>query len=195
MSFMDHLKELRTILVRSTMAILAGATLIFFVSDFVFDTIIFGPTDVNFITYRVFCEISHYVQIGDTICVTELPFVIQNTDIEGQVSLLIWTCVTVGFIIAFPYILWLFWGFISPALYEKERKNASYFIVTSSLLFFLGVLFGYFVIVPMSVNFFATFTVSSIIKNEFNADSYIGMIKTSVLACGLFLNFQLSFIS
>jgi sec-independent protein translocase protein TatC len=71
-------------------------------------------------------------------------------------------------------------------LYEKERKNASYFIVTSSLLFFLGVLFGYFVIVPMSVNFFATFTVSSIIKNEFNADSYIGMIKTSVLACGIF---------
>jgi sec-independent protein translocase protein TatC len=186
MSFMDHLEELRGILVRSTVAILAGATLIFFVSDFVFDTIIFGPTDVNFITYRIFCEISHYVQIGDTICVTELPFVIQNTDIEGQVSLLIWTCITAGFIVAFPYILWLFWSFISPALYEKERKNASYFIVTSSLLFFLGVLFGYFVIVPMSVNFFATFTVSSIIKNEFNADSYIGMIKTSVLACGLF---------
>jgi sec-independent protein translocase protein TatC len=71
-------------------------------------------------------------------------------------------------------------------LYEKERKNAKYFIFIASILFFLGVLFGYYIIVPMSVNFFATFTVSSIIKNEFNVDSYIGMIKTSVIACGLF---------
>jgi sec-independent protein translocase protein TatC len=78
------------------------------------------------------------------------------------------------------------WKFISPALYENEKKNAKLFIFIASFLFFLGVLFGYFVIVPMSVNFVATFSVSSVVKNEFNLDSYIGMIKTSVIASGLY---------
>ena len=105
---------------------------------------------------------------------------------EGQVNMFVWTCITAGFILAFPYVLWELWKFISPALYEKEKKNAKVFIFVASILFFLGVLFGYFVIVPMSINFVATFSVSSVVKNEFNLDSYIGMIKTSVIAAGLF---------
>jgi sec-independent protein translocase protein TatC len=186
MSFMDHLEELRWLLVRATIAMLIAATFVFFVSDYIFDEIIFGPISPDFITYRTFCDLSHWLGFADSICVTEMDFIIQNTEMEGQVNILIWTCITAGFIIAFPYILYLLWGFISPALYEKERKNARYFIFIASILFFIGVLFGYFVIVPMSVNFFATFTVSSAVKNEFNIDSYIGMIKTSVVACGLF---------
>lgn len=186
MSFMDHLEELRWLLVRATIAMLIGAVVVFFVSDYVFDYIILGPTKPDFITYRSFCDLSHWLGFADSICVSEMDFTIQNTDMEGQVNILIWTCISAGFILSFPYILYLLWGFISPALYEHERKNAKYFIFISSLLFFLGVLFGYFVIVPMSVNFFATFKVSEIIKNDFNFDSYIGMIKTSVIACGLF---------
>jgi len=185
MSFLDHLEELRWLLVRSTIAILVCATIAFFFSDFIFNEIIFGPKDPNFITYRIFCELSTELQLSESFCVKELPFNIQNTAIEGQISLLIWTCITAGFIIAFPYILCLLWKFISPALYEKERKYAKSFISIASLLFFLGVLFGYFVIIPMSVNFFATFTVSPEIKNDINIQSYIGMIKTSVIACGL----------
>ena len=87
---------------------------------------------------------------------------------------------------AFPYILLQLWNFISPALYENERKYAKLFIFIASLLFFTGVLFGYFVVVPMSVNFFATFKVSDVVQNQFSFDSYIGMIKTSVIASGLF---------
>ena len=105
---------------------------------------------------------------------------------EGQVSVFIWMCITAGFILAFPFILLQLWNFISPALYEKEKKNALLFIFSASLLFFFGVLFGYFVIVPMSVNFCATFTISSVVQNQFNLESYIGMIKTSVIASGLF---------
>jgi sec-independent protein translocase protein TatC len=78
------------------------------------------------------------------------------------------------------------WNFIAPALYDKEKKNARIFIFSSSLLFFMGVLFGYFVVIPMSVNFLATFTVSDVVKNQFTLDSYMGMVKTSVLASGLF---------
>lgn len=186
MSFLDHLEELRWLLVRSSAAILIMAIATFFVSDYIFDQIIFGPTNVDFITYRFFCDLSHQLGFVDSICVTELPFIIQNTNMEGQVSILIWTCITAGFILAFPFILWQVWQFISPALYEKERKHTLLFIFTASLLFFVGVLFGYFVIVPMSVNFFATFSISSVIKNEFNVDSYISLIKTAVIACGLF---------
>ncbi len=119
-------------------------------------------------------------------CVEELPFKLQNTEMEGQMSLYIWTLILVGFILAFPFILYQFWKFISPALYEKERKSAKSFIIVSSLLFFIGVLFGYFVIAPMSVNFFATFSVSHVVENEINLDSYVGLIKTSSIASGLF---------
>ena len=186
MSFLDHLEELRWVLVRSSAAVVIMAVITYFFSDFLFDELIFGPTNPNFITYRFFCEASHYLGFADSICITELDFIIQNTQMEGQVNIFVWTCITAGFILAFPYILWQFWKFIGPALYEKEKKHAKIFITTASLLFFLGVLFGYFVIVPMSVNFLATFTVSSVVKNQFNIDSYVSMVKTSVIASGLF---------
>ncbi|TBX69270.1 twin-arginine translocase subunit TatC [Flavobacterium silvisoli] len=186
MSFLDHLEELRWVLVRSSAAVVIMATITYFFSDYIFDTLIFGPTDPSFVTYRFFCEASHFLGFADSICITELPFIIQNTEMEGQVNIFVWTCITAGFILAFPYILWQFWKFISPALYEKERKNAKVFISVASILFFLGVLFGYFVIVPMSVNFLATFSISSVVKNQFNIDSYIGMVKTAVIASGLY---------
>jgi sec-independent protein translocase protein TatC len=185
MSFLDHLEELRWLLVRSSIAIVVVAIGAFFFSDFIFNDVILAPKNPKFITYQWFCQLSKAIGV-ESFCVTELPFVIQNTDVEGQVSLLVWTCITVGFILAFPYILFEFWKFIKPALYEKEQKNAKSFIIISSLLFFIGVLFGYYVIVPMSINFFATFSVSPEIKNEFNIQSYISLIKTSVIACGLF---------
>lgn len=185
MSFLDHLEELRWLLVRSSIVIVILAVVIFFVSEYIFDVIIFGPTNPNFITYRFFCDLSHALGFAESICVTDMPFILQNTNMEGQVNMLVWICVTGGFIAGFPYILYELWKFISPALYEKERKNALQFILIASFLFFLGVLFGYFVIIPMSVNFFATFKVSEIVKNEFNLDSYIGLMKTSIIACGL----------
>lgn len=186
MSFLDHLEELRWLLVRSSIAILVLAVAVYFVSDYIFNEIIFGPTKVNFVTYRFFCDASHYLGFAETICIEELPFTIQNTTMEGQVNVFVWTCITAGFILGFPYLLWEVWKFISPALYEKERKYAKVFVFTASLLFFIGVLFGYYVIVPMSVNFVATFSVADVVKNEFNLESYISMIKTSVIAGGLF---------
>jgi sec-independent protein translocase protein TatC len=186
MSFLDHLEELRWLLVRSTTAVLIMACFTYFISDYLFDTIIFGPTRPTFFTYRFFCDLSHQLGFVDSICITEMPFIIQNIEMEGQVNVFIWMCVLAGFILSFPYILWEIWKFISPALYDKEKKSAKVFIFSSSLLFFFGVLFGYYVVIPMSVNFVATFTISSAVTNQFTLDSYIGMVKTSVLASGLF---------
>ncbi|WP_281238897.1 twin-arginine translocase subunit TatC [Flavobacterium praedii] len=186
MSFLDHLEELRWLLVRSTTAVIIMACVTYFISDYLFDVIIFGPTRPSFFTYTFFCDLSHQLGFADSICITEMPFIIQNTEMEGQVNIFVWMCILAGFILSFPYILWEVWKFISPALYEKEKKNARVFIFTSSLLFFMGVLFGYYVVIPMSVNFVATFTVSDVVKNQFTLESYIGMVKTSILASGLF---------
>jgi len=186
MSFLEHLEELRWLLVRSSIAIIIMAFATYFISDWLFDVVIFGPTRPDFFTYRSFCELSHYLGFADTICIEELPFIIQNTEMEGQVNMFVWICILAGFILSFPYILWQLWGFISPALYEKEKKNVRVFVFFSSLLFFLGVIFGYYVVIPMSVNFVATFSVSSIVKNQFTLESYIGMFKTSIVASGLF---------
>jgi len=186
MSFMDHLEDLRWLLVRSTFVVIAIACGCYFIDDFIFDTIIFGPKDPSFITYRFFCEVTHFFGVDDTYaCAQEFNFKIQNQEVSGQFSMYLWTLITAGFVIGFPYILWEVWKFIRPALYEKERKMAGSFIVISSILFFIGVLFGYYVIAPLSINFFATFSVSSQIENLFTIDSYVSMIKMSIVASGI----------
>ena len=186
MSFLDHLEELRWLLVRSTIAIIVMATATYFISDWLYDVVLFGPTRPSFFTYRWFCDLSHELGFADSICITEMPFIIQNTEMEGQVNNFVWICILSGFILSVPYILYQLWGFISPALYKKEKQNARVFIFASSILFFLGVIFGYYIVIPMSVNFVATFTVSSVVKNQFTLDSYMGMVKTSILASGIF---------
>jgi sec-independent protein translocase protein TatC len=192
MSFLDHLEELRWLLVRSTIAICIMGFFTYFISDYLFDQIILGPIRPTFFTYRWFCDLSHQLGFADSICITELNFIIQNTEMEGQVNIFVWMCLLAGFILSFPYILWEIWKFISPALYEKERKNAKVFIFTSSMLFFLGVLFGYYVVIPMSVNFVATFSVSDVVKNQFTLESYMGMVKTSILGSAIFFELPIA---
>ena len=186
MSFMDHLEDLRWLLVRSTFAVIGIACACYFIDDFIFDTIIFGPKDPNFVTYRFFCEVTQYFGIYDSYaCAQEFNFKIQNQEVSGQFSMYLWTLITAGFVIGFPYILWEIWKFIRPALYEKERKMAGSFILVSSILFFIGVLFGYYIIAPLSINFFATFNVSKEIENIFTVDSYVSMMKMSIVASGI----------
>ena len=185
MSFLDHLEELRWLLVRSTIAILIGACVAFSFSSYIFDHIIFAPKKSDFITYRIFCDLANKYDLDKSFCVTEIPFIVQSRSMDGQFTTDIWTSITAGLILAFPFILWQVWNFISPALYEKERKNAVGFIVSTSLLFFLGVLFGYYLIMPLSINFLANYKISDVVENNVDLDSYLSLIKTTVLSCGL----------
>ena len=185
MSFLDHLEELRWHLIRSVLAILIVATVAFIFKDFIFDVLLFGPKNKDFITYRWFCSISQTLGQGSTFCIEELPFRIQSRTMAGQFSAHLWTSILAGFIVSFPYIIFEFWRFISPGLYEKERKNARGFIFIASILFFIGVLFGYYVVTPLSINFLGNYTVSSEIFNDFDLSSYIGLLRASVLASGI----------
>ena len=185
MSFLDHLEELRWHLIRSVLAIVIVATIAFIFKDFIFDVLLFGPKNKDFITYRWFCSISQSLGQGSSFCIEELPFRIQSRTVAGQFSAHLWTSILSGFIVSFPYIIFEFWKFISPGLYEKERKNARGFIFIASLLFFIGVLFGYYIVTPLSINFLGNYTVSSEIFNDFDLSSYIGLLRASVLASGI----------
>ncbi len=185
MSFLDHLEELRWHLIRSTLAVVIIGCIAFAVSGFIFDNIIFAPSRMNFATYEFFCNIATFFNMESDFCAETLPFTIQSRTMAGQFSADIWTSIWAGVIIAFPYILFEMWKFISPGLYEKERKNSKGFIFIASLLFFLGVLFGYYIVAPLSINFLGTYSVSDTVKNEFDLSSYISTLRSSVIACGV----------
>ncbi|MAJ32388.1 MAG: twin-arginine translocase subunit TatC [Flavobacteriaceae bacterium] len=185
MSFLDHLEELRWHLIRSIIAVLCIGIVAFVMKDFVFDTIIFGPKKMSFPTYRFFCSIGQFIGIESEFCADSLPFTIQNRTMAGQFSAHIWTSIWAGFILGFPYLLFELWRFISPGLYESERKYSKGFIFVASFLFFMGVLFGYYIVSPLSINFLGTYTVSQEVSNEIDISSFISTVRASVIACGI----------
>ena len=185
MSFLDHLEELRWHLIRSTLAVVIGATAAFLAKGFILDVLLFGPTHPEFLTYDLLCRLSTAVGVDGGFCHNEMPFTIQSRTMGGQFSAHIWTAITAGFIMAFPYIIYEFWRFISPAMYTKEKNTARGFILLSSVLFFLGVLFGYYLVTPLSINFLGSYQVSDKVLNEFDIGSYISLVRSSVIACGL----------
>jgi len=185
MSFLDHLEELRWHLIRSVAAIVIVACVAFAFKTFIFDTILFGPKNLSFPTYRFFCAIATFFGITSEFCGDKLPFTIQSRLMSGQFSAHIWTSIWTGFIIAFPYVLWEMWRFISPGLHKNERKHSRGFIIVASALFFLGVLFGYYVVAPLSINFLGTYQVSQEVLNEFDLGSYVSTVRASVIACGI----------
>ncbi len=185
MSFLDHLEELRWHLIRATLAVVIIGSIAFCIPDFIFDTVIFGPKKPDFPTYDVFCKLSKLLGFSEAFCSDEPMFRIQSRVMAGQFSAHIWTSIWAGFIIGFPYILYEIWKFISPGLYEKERRNSKGFIFIASILFFLGVLFGYYVVTPLSLNFLGRYSVSAEVFNDIDLASYISTVRASVIACGL----------
>ncbi|MDX1602317.1 MAG: twin-arginine translocase subunit TatC [Salinimicrobium sediminis] len=185
MSFLDHLEDLRWHLIRATLAVVIAGTAAFLAKGFIFDTLLFGPTSADFFTYDILCRLSTFVGLEGGFCFDDMPFTIQSRTMGGQFSAHVWTSITAGFIIAFPYIIYEFWKFISPAMYANERNTARGFIFISSLLFFLGVLFGYYLVTPLSINFLGKYQVSEVVLNEFDIGSYISLVRSSVIACGL----------
>jgi sec-independent protein translocase protein TatC len=185
MSFMDHIEVLRWHLVRSSAVILIFAGFAFAYPEIIFDKIIFGPKSPDFPTYKILCALGHKIGAAEQMCLKELKFQIINTDLSGQFTTHLWIAILTGIICGFPYVLWEIWRFIKPALKGTESSPAAVFIINASLLFIFGVLFAYFIIVPLSVNFLATYQASAEITNMPSMDSYISLVSTLVLATGL----------
>ena len=185
MSFLEHLEELRWHIIRSLIAIISAGFICFLMKDFIFDTIIFGPKKMDFPTYKFLCQAATFIEVKTTFCGDEFPFIVQNRTMAGQFSAHVMTSIISGFIISFPYILYEFWKFISPGLLEKEKAKSRGFIFISSMLFFIGVLFGYYIISPLSINFLGTYQVSSQVLNEIDLGSFISLVRSSAIASGI----------
>jgi sec-independent protein translocase protein TatC len=185
MSFLQHLEALRWHVVRAAAVVMALALILFFFKEFLFDDVLFAPKNPDFLTYRVLCRLAHRLNLGDELCVTQTSFTLIATDISAQFTTHMWVAFIGGLVVGFPYVVWEIWRFVRPALHQNERRYARGLVFYTSTLFLLGVLFGYYVITPMSVNFLGSYQVSAEVKNTITIDSFISTVTTMTLLTGL----------
>lgn len=191
MSFLQHLEELRWHIIRSVLAIVTLTIIAFLFKNFIFDSIILAPKNPGFFTNRVLCHLGETVFNTKALCINSKPFNLINIKMSGQLTTHIAVSMISGVILAFPYIIWEFWKFFRPALYSKEKQYTKGAVLASTLLFFTGVVFGYYMIVPFSLHFLGTYEISSQVVNQINIRSYIGTLTSIVLASGLIFELPL----
>ncbi len=182
MTFWEHLDELRKVLFKSLIVIGILMVGIFFAKDFVFNSIIFAPIDSDFILYRWFNEALIYFGMPGL-----EPFNLEliNIDLSAQFFIHISTTFYFSLALATPFILYQFWLFVKPALYDKEKRAASKAFSFASILFFLGIAVGYFLVFPLTLRFLGTYQVSESVANQISLQSYINMFIWLILVMGL----------
>jgi sec-independent protein translocase protein TatC len=187
MSFLQHIEELRWHLVRSAIIVMVLGITAFCLNDFVFDTIIFGPLQQDFISYKVLCALGQKIGAGNVMCIDVHPARLQTLSASEQFFNHMWISLICGLILGFPFILWELWKFVSPALKDKEIGPVRIFVVIASFLFLIGIFFGYFLLFPMSYNFLINYQVSSsgIVQTNNTFDDYISLISTMTLVSGI----------
>jgi sec-independent protein translocase protein TatC len=191
MSFLEHLEELRWHIIRSILAIVVMFILAFIFKKVIFDYVILAPRTPGFFTNRILCEFGNYLSTVfqgrdfTALCINSKPFNLINIGMSGQLTTHIAVALVSGLILAFPFVVHEFWRFFKPALKANEKKYVRGAVLATSLLFFTGVIFGYFMIVPLSIHFLSTYEISDQVVNQINVRSYIGTITSIVLASGL----------
>ncbi|MFC2101239.1 twin-arginine translocase subunit TatC, partial [Bacteroidota bacterium] len=184
MSFWDHLEELRWHLIRIFIVVIGLGVLAFLMKDIIFDVIILGPKDADFLTYKVLCKISDYLSMP-ALCMDKLSVEIRNFTMSGQFLTHMYVSIVAGIIVAVPYILWELWRFINPALTSKEQKYSGGAVIVSSLLFLTGVMFSYYIIVPLTINFLGTYQVSDDVPSFIGLNSYIKTVVSVTFSVGI----------
>ncbi|MGB8490892.1 MAG: twin-arginine translocase subunit TatC [Bacteroidales bacterium] len=184
MSFLEHLEELRWHIIRSIVAIVILMIVAFLFKQFIFNDVILAPKKPGFFTNRMLCQLGQLLNTP-ALCINTKPFNLINIKMSGQLTTHIAVSMVVGLILAFPYVLWEFWKFFRPALHENEKHHARGAVLAASLLFFTGVLFGYYGLAPLSIHFLGSYEISPDVVNQINIRSYIGTLSSICLATGL----------
>jgi len=191
MSFLEHLEELRWHIIRSILAIVIMMIVAFIFKNVLFNDIILAPKHPDFITNRLFCQLGHFLSerwnIGqpDMLCINTKQLNLINIKMSGQLTTHIAVAMVAGLILAFPFVINEFWKFFKPALHSNEAKHASGAVLASTMLFFTGVLFGYFLLAPLSIHFLSSYEISSDVVNQVNISSFIGLLSSICLATGV----------
>ncbi|MDX2002717.1 MAG: twin-arginine translocase subunit TatC [Chitinophagales bacterium] len=185
MPLVEHIEELRGHIVRSVIAVFVLGIGAFLMKSFIFGTVIFGPIHDWFLTYRGFCWLSRNIVGDESMCIHIGDVDLQNTQMTGQFMTHLEVSVWTGVILSFPYIVWEFWRFIKPGLSRREISYTQGIVFFTSLLFFLGVLFGYFLLVPTAVQFLVNYQVDPSVANRIDISNYISFMVGMVFTCGI----------
>ena len=190
MGFLDHLEEVRKRLFFSAMAIIAGSTFLFIQKDWLFNTVLFGPRNENFFSFRAWCKLSELIGAGDKLCVTDISYELINTTMMGNFTAHMIVSLIGGAILAFPFLTIQLWAFVKPALKAPEKKAARGAAAASSTLFFMGVAFGYWGIVPLSLQFLGHYELGDAIAgtdvaHRLGVMSYVKTVATISFSSGL----------
>lgn len=185
MTFFEHLDELRKYILRALIGVTVFTLLALIFKDILFTGIIFAPTRLDFWTYEMLCKLSYQVNNTDNLCIKSIDYIIFSPSVTAQFTQYFMVSVIAGIILSFPWILYQLWLFIKPALSHKESKSATGMVIYCSGLFFIGVLFGYFMLTPVSLNFLGSFKLMDSIENKFTVESYIGFVTMLTLATGI----------
>ena len=184
MSFMDHIEDLRWHIVRGLIAVLIAAIFVFIKIEWIFEHIILAPAKSDFISYKWLCWLGKVLHI-DSLCLGAINLKFQNTELAGQFIMSFSVSFLLGFIIAFPYVFWEIWKFIRPALKDREARSARGIVFWCTLLFFIGILFSYYIIVPYTINFFAGYQLSASFQNIITMDNYYDTMNDMILGMGI----------
>lgn len=184
MAFVDHIEELRWHIIRAILAILIATVYCFFNIEWIFTNIILGPTQNDFISYQYLNKLGELLHI-DALKLKDMSIQFQNTELSGQFMMSFSVSFMMGLILAFPVVFWELWKFIRPALKASELKYARGIVFWSSLLFFIGVLFAYYIIAPFTINFFANYQLSPQFKNIITITNYYDTMSDLIMGMGL----------
>ncbi|MGK0453580.1 MAG: sec-independent protein translocase protein TatC [Paraglaciecola sp.] len=186
MSFLGHLEELRWHLVRSASAIFIFAIIFFIFSEKVYDHFLLAHLKPDFITYQLFCDFFNLFGMDSDFCsVNFAKKKLISIKVTSQLMNSIWSSFILGVIVSFPYLLWEVWRFVAPGLTKKEIKKSKGFIFIASVLFFIGVLFSFYVIAPISINFLYNYQITDSIENSFTLESHIGLVTNMLLGVSI----------
>ena len=188
MTFWDHLEAFRSVLIRGVIAIVVVSITAFAFKGILFDTIILAPKNSDFITYRLLCKLGKFLSI-DSFCLNPTTIHLMNIELAGQFMAHMMIALIAGLVVSVPYIVWEFWRFISPGLTDSERRNTRGAVLVISLLFLTGVLFSYFLVVPLMINFLGNYQVSESVVNQIALTSYTSSVTTICLLMGLIFEF------
>lgn len=179
MGFLDHIEELRWHIIRGGLVVITIAGVSLFFQDAIFEYIIYAPKKPEFITYRMFCALS------ESTCFSPPELQLITRELGEQFFMGMTVSLYLGAIIAFPYLFWEFWRFIKPGLYEKEIKIANRLVGVTSLLFLLGISFGYFIIAPFAITYLGSYTVGTEAINSPTLSSYITYLTMFTVPVGI----------
>ncbi|MFZ4581115.1 MAG: twin-arginine translocase subunit TatC [Paludibacter sp.] len=184
LSFWDHLESLRWTIFRVLIALTLFVIILFGFSDFLFNQIIFPPLSSDFVIYRFMCYLSEYLHFA-ALCPGEFHIELINFNLSGQFMAHLSTVFTVAFLLTIPYLFYEVWRFVSPALYQNERKNIGWVFFSSSFLFYLGSAVSYYLIFPLTIRFLGTYQISELVPNHISLDSYMSTLFLLTFAMGI----------